>query len=420
MHNDPGSIEPNEPRRDSRRGPSASRLTRRAALLSAAAGAGLGAGVDRLLGGHSDRIAGAAANTPLVPFYGDHQAGVATPAQEELYFAAFDLVDSSAAGLRRLLRSWTEAAAALTAGRPYEPARRRPAVAPNDPGEAAGLPAARLTLTFGFGPSLFAAGRVRALAGRRPAALRRLPPFPGDQLDARRSGGDLCIQACADDPQVAFHAVHVLSLLASPAAVVRWTQAGFRRPAPQAGGDALPRNLIGFKDGTNNLRIDDPAELQRFVWVQPGDGPAWMTDGSYLIARRIEIEFSSWDRLSLAAQEQTIGRHKLSGAPLSPVPAHAHIRQAGPAANGGERILRRSYNFVSGSAGNGAAPSGELQGGLFFISFVRDPRRQFIPLQRRLAANDELAAFTLPTGSAIFACPPGARAGGFVGEGLFL
>jgi deferrochelatase/peroxidase EfeB len=54
----------------------------------------------------------------------------------------------------------------------------------------------------------------------------------------------------------------------------------------------------------------------------------------------------------------------------------------------------------------------------FFICFQRDPRRQFIPIQRRLAASDALNRHTLHTASAIFACPPGARRGGFVGEGL--
>ena len=38
-------------------------------------------------------------------------------------------------------------------------------------------------------------------------------------------------------------------------------------------------------------------------------------------------------------------------------------------------------------------------------------RRQFIPIQRRLADADALAPFTRSVGSAVFAIPPGAGAG---------
>ncbi len=49
---------------------------------------------------------------------------------------------------------------------------------------------------------------------RRPAALADLPRFVGDQLDPARSGGDLSVQACGDDPQTACHAVRQLARLA--------------------------------------------------------------------------------------------------------------------------------------------------------------------------------------------------------------
>ncbi len=372
----------------------------------------LGVGVERALTDGPTAVAGA---DPLsVPFHGEHQAGIATPAQEQLYFASFDVGRSSAVEVRRLLERWSEAAAVLTEGRRYRPSTRSATGTPSDPGEAVGLPAARLTLTFGFGPGLFEPSRPLGSIAR-PAALQPLPAFAGDQLDASRSGGDLCVQACADDPQVAFHAIHVLSLLAAPTAVLRWSQDGFRRATSADGAPRLPRNLIGFIDGTNNVRPNDPRALERFVWVQPGDGPAWMAGGSYLIVRTIEIQFSSWDRLTLALQEQTVGRHKLSGDLLGVVPPHAHVRQARPSSNGGQRILRRGYNYSSPAT----LAQGQVSGGLFFIAFVRNPSRQFVPLQRRLASSDALSAFTLHIGSAVFACPPGPRPGGFVGEALF-
>jgi hypothetical protein len=62
-----------------------------------------------------------------------------------------------------------------------------------------------------------------------PEQLIELPHFPGDELEPQRTGGDLCIQACSDDPQVAAHAVHNLTRLAIGTAVVRWHQQGFGR-----------------------------------------------------------------------------------------------------------------------------------------------------------------------------------------------
>ena len=191
---------------------------------------------------------------------------------------------------------------------------------------------------------------------------------------------------------------------------------------------------MGFKDGTDNIRAEDSEAMDQFVWVQSSDGPQWMTGGSYLIARRIQILFDVWDATSLEGQERVIGREKLSGAPLgakdeydpvdlvaktngSPtIPTDAHVRLASPNYNDGQRILRRGYSYSEPPEPG----SGQIDAGLFFICFQRNPQRQFIPLQRRLAESDALNHHTLHTASAVFACPPGAKQGGFVGEGLFV
>ena len=177
-----------------------------------------------------------------------------------------------------------------------------------------GLSPARLTITFGFGAGLFIKdGQDRyGLAAKRPAALVDLPKFPGDQLVDARTGGDLSVQACADDPQVAFHAIRQLSRLAYNVAQIRWVQTGF---TANFNAKETPRNLMGFKDGTNNPSVNDPKLMNQFIWV--GDeGPDWMRGGSYMVVRRIRIALEHWDRMNLAFQEQTVGRHKYSGAPL--------------------------------------------------------------------------------------------------------
>ena len=146
---------------------------------------------------------------------------------------------------------------------------------PDDTGEAIGLPAAGLTITFGFGPSLFRdQGKDRfGLAARQPAALRRLPHFPADNLDPARSDGDLCVQACADDPQVAVHAVRNLARIAFGRAALRWSQLGFGRTSTTSTSQTTPRNLFGFKDGSHNIKAEQPDDLDTHVWVKPGPIP---------------------------------------------------------------------------------------------------------------------------------------------------
>jgi deferrochelatase/peroxidase EfeB len=421
--------------------PAWSKLTRRG-VLSGAALFGIGAGLDHVIAKSPHEISAkpssgeGAASTGSVPFYGTHQAGVATAAQDYLSFAAFDLTSEAVEDLRGILQQWTAAAASLTAGQPYQPASQEPGQPPADTGEAIGLDPAQLTITVGFGPGLFGTpGHDRfGLAHLRPPMLRPLPPFQGESLDPESSGGDLCVQACANDPQVAFHAIHLFSRIASSAASLRWSQLGFGRTSSTSHAQATPRNLMGFKDGTDNIRSEDTGEMNDYVWVQPTDDPAWMAGGTYLIARRIKILFDVWDSASLEGQQRTIGRDKLTGAPLGSkseydpvelsatapdgellIPDNAHIRLANPQNNDGQRILRRGYSYSEPVEPG----SGQIDAGLFFIAFQRSPDRQFIPLQRRLAVSDALNHHTLHTSSAIFACPPGASPGGFVGDMLF-
>jgi deferrochelatase/peroxidase EfeB len=358
-----------------------------------------------------------------VPFYGSHQAGITTPQQEGTYAAAFDLAIGGRAELRDLLRAWSQAAARMTRGLPSVPLSDRPHSPPEDSGEALSLPPARLTITFGFGPTLFVKhGHDRfGLAASRPRALAQIPRMPGDALEAQLIGGDLFVQACSDDTQVSFHALRTLIRLAEGAAVVRWRQLGFGRTARTSRSQQTPRNLQGFKDGTDNILLEDTAALRRYVWI---DSPSWVRGGTYVVVRRIRMLLEEWDRASLSDQERTIGRRKLSGAPfgahhehdpvrLRKLPLDSHVRLSHPDANQGIRILRRGYSFSDGID----ARSGQLDAGLLFISFQRDPD-QFTTIQNQLAAGDRLNEFVRHVGSAVFVCPPGARPGGYVGETL--
>lgn len=371
----------------------------------------------------------AAASTPLLvePFHGSHQAGIVTPQQTHTYFLALDLLTTKRDDVVQLLRTWTDAASGMARGKPVQRL---------DSSEALDLTPSRLTVTFGFGPGLFQKdGHDRyGLAAQRPAALIDLPVFNGDQLVPERTGGDLSVQACADDPQVAFHAARQLARLAGAAAQVRWAQTGFlSRPA----NGGTPRNLLGFKDGTQT-----PKAISKVVWVG-SEGPDWMQGGSYAVVRRIRMALEHWDRTDIDFQEETIGRHKMSGAPLglkdefaplgldrmdkdeNPViPEGAHVRLANAASNSGAEIFRRGYSYNDGV--NFTAERWppwrqgmEYDAGLFFLCYQRDPRTGFVRIFETMAKLDMLNQYVTHTGGALFACPGGVRMGEFIGQRLF-
>ena len=421
------------------------KVSRRGLIGGGAAAAGVAGAfiAGRAADSATTDVADGDSTAPPYPFRGEHQAGIVTPAQDRLHFAAFDVTTDSRDELVTLLQAWTAAAERMTQGDPAGPVGPTEGAAnlpPDDTGEAIGLPAAGLTITFGFGPGLFvdADGRDRfGLADRRPSALRDLPHFPGDLVEDARSRGDLCIQACAQDPQVAVHAIRNLARIGFGTVAVRWSQLGFGRTSTTSTSQSTPRNLFGFKDGTANVKAEEAEALEEFVWVQDGDSADgagdWLTGGSYLVARRINMTIEVWDRQPLADQEGFVGRTKDTGAPLSGgqeftepdftmpghegpvIPVDAHVRVVHPDKNDGARMLRRGYNFVDGSDALGG-----LDAGLFFIAFVRDPDRQFIPLQNRMAKNDALVEYLKFTSSAIFAVPPGVGPGEYVGQALFV
>ncbi|MGZ4162905.1 MAG: iron uptake transporter deferrochelatase/peroxidase subunit [Tumebacillaceae bacterium] len=370
----------------------------------------------------------------ILPFYGKYQQGITTPQQDFLYFAAFDVTAKRASEVRELFQVWSDAAANMTQGRLVGIETNNPHLPPVDTGEAVGLTTSKLTFTFGVGATLFMKDGVDrfGLAGKRPAALADIPTFKGDNLQEEWSGGDIGVQVCANDPQVAFHAIRNLIRLSRGVAAIRWSQSGFQRTQQAAAEPGTARNLMGFKDGTGNPDASDKSAMNDIVWVQPSEGPAWMSNGSYMVVRRVRMRIEEWDRSTLSDQEATFGRSRNSGAPLGqekefdpldlekkgadgkpmiPADSHAALAHMG----GKVKILRRGYSYT-----NGIDPkTGQLDAGLFFIAYQRDPRKQFVPIQKALAAQDALNEYIEHVGSAVFACLPGASQGGYIGQSLF-
>ncbi|KKC46565.1 deferrochelatase [Paenibacillus sp. D9] len=398
-----------------------SKVSRRDFLkLSAVAGAALalgGGGAGAVLSALGQKKASAEASQETA-FYGPNQAGIATPQQTYMYLASFRILDIGRAGLIAMLKEWTRFSD-LSASGGYRQSSGNGLLPPADTGETMDLGAAGLTITYGFGTSFFLdRGSDRfGIASRKPLYLEEIPRMPKDHIEEGFKGGDIVVQICANDQQVAFHALRNLIRLATGSAVVNWTEEGFIS-APEG---KTPRNLFGFKDGTANSLHQTPQGYDEVLWAGTEE-PDWMKGGSYLAYRKIRMLLEVWDRSSLQAQEDTFGRSKDSGAAygskgeFDPVvkaelPADSHVRLA---KDSGQSIHRRAYSYT------GAIDSrtGQLDAGLLFLSYQRNPSKQFIPMLRMMQSRDKLNEYTQHIASAMYACPGGIREGQYIGQAL--
>ena len=325
-----------------------------------------------------------------VKFYGKYQSGITTDLQKHIYFVVLTINKMSVSDVKEMFKTWTNYSVHLMNGEPVKELGQNKMLPSPDTGETIGIDANHLSLTFGISPSFF---EKVGLEKYKPELLKDLPHFPKDQLDIQYTGGDICIQACSDNPQVNFHAI---------------------------------RNLFSFKDGTGNPSIHNQTELDKYVFIQDG----WAKNGSYLVVRRIQMLLETWDRTALGEQEATFGRYRHSGAPLGKekefdefdrnikdkngeklIEDESHVSLAKQAKS---NLLRRSYSYSDGIN----EQTGAFDAGLLFLSFQRAPE-QFIKIQSKMGAQDKLNEYITHRGSGIFLCLPGIQEGGYLGEALF-
>ncbi|MGQ4332701.1 iron uptake transporter deferrochelatase/peroxidase subunit [Streptomyces hayashii] len=400
-------------------------VTRRK-LLGTAGATGLVLGAAGAAAGYAAAPAQAAPLSSIgsaqAMFHVKHQPGITQGLQARGHLVAFDLTPG--AGRKEaaaLLRRWSETARRLMAGE---------AAAHGDTDVARDAGPSSLTITFGFGNSFFAR---TGLEKQRPVALDPLPDFSSDHLDKARSNGDLWVQIGADDALVAFHALRAIQKDAGSAAKVRWQMNGFNRTPGATAHPMTARNLMGQMDGTRNPKTTDSDFDERiFVPASGTKDPAWMANGSYAVVRRIRMLLDDWEKLSLTAQEQVIGRRKADGAALSGgtettemdlektdangdlvVPINAHARISRPDQNGGAAILRRPFSYH-----DGIDPDGTPDAGLLFVCWQADPLRGFVTVQRKLDRGDALSQYIRHESSGLFAVPGGAAEGEYVGQRL--
>jgi len=421
--------------------PTAPNVSRRAFLTgSAAVGA---AAVVGGLGGVAIAAAAPEERGPritipgYIPFGGDHQAGIVSPArpQTAAMFVALDAVVGSRPELITTLAELTTRIRRLADG--WAPEAGDQLFPPPDSGIlGASVGPSDLTITVAFGASLF--DDRFGLTSKRPTQLTKMPFFPNDRLQPALSHGDLMLQICATDEASCVHALRYLMAGSRSSLVVKWLIHGFQqRPGgglETGGTTATPRNLLGFKDGTANPAATDPAVMDDIVWVGNDDGePDWTVGGTYMVVRPIRMFVERWDRTALSEQEGIIGRTKRTGAPLGlarehddpdyasdpkgdRIPVDAHIRLANPRTPGSERsrILRRGYSYS-----RGFDEAGLLDEGLMFVCFQRDLEAGFVTVQDRLS-GEPLEEYIQTVGGGYFFVPPGVRTSdGILGGSLF-
>ena len=346
-----------------------------------------------------------------ISFYGEHQAGITTPMQKNIYFVVLDLHSTDKEEVIQMFKDWTDYSSKLVDGELVKKDGSNALLPPSDTGETVGLNPYRLTLTFGVSADFL---KKMGLEKKRPKEFRDLPPFPKEQLQEKYTGGDIVIQACADDEQVAFHAVRNLVRKARNTITMKWSQSGFA-----AIGDRMstPRNLFGFKDGTANVTKEK--DFDKVIWTDSDD---WMKGGTYMAVRRIQMFLETWDRTNLQEQENTFGRYKESGAPfgktdefdevdLALLPVDSHVRLAKEV---NKPIYRRSYSYSDGIV----EKTGQFDTGLLFLAFQKNPD-SFVKVQTNLGAEDKMNEYVTHIGSGLFACFAGVKKGEYLGQKLF-
>jgi len=346
-----------------------------------------------------------------ISFYGEHQAGITTPMQKNIYFVVLDLHSTNKEEVIKTFKDWTDYSSKLVDGELVKKDGSNALLPPSNTGETVGLNPYRLTLTFGVSADFL---KKMGLEKKRPKEFRDLPPFPKEQLQEKYTGGDIVIQACADDEQVAFHAVRNLVRKARNTVTMKWSQSGFA-----AIGDRMstPRNLFGFKDGTANVTKEK--DFDKVIWTDSDD---WMKGGTYMAVRRIQMFLETWDRTNLQEQENTFGRYKESGAPfgkkdefdevdLDLLPVDSHVRLAKEV---NKPIYRRSYSYSDGIV----EKTGQFDTGLLFLAFQKNPD-SFVKVQTNLGAQDKMNEYVTHIGSGLFACFAGVKKGEYLGQKLF-
>jgi putative iron-dependent peroxidase len=158
------------------------------------------------------------------------------------------------------------------------------------------------------------------------------------------------------------------------------------------------RSIIGFVDGTEN-----PVGRKAVNFTIVGDEDPDFSGGSYVLVQKYLHNMTAWNSLSVEAQEQVIGRKKLSDIELddSVKPSNSHSALTTITTAEGEEVKILRDNMPFGRPG-----AGEF--GTFFIGYARSPEPMEQMLENMFVGKppgnyDKLLDFsTAVTGSLYF------------------
>ncbi len=213
------------------------------------------------------------------------------------------------------------------------------------------VPDGKLTCVVGIGSDAW----DRLYDGPRPAELHPFVPLDGATHAAPATPGDVLFHLRAQQMDLCFEmATQLMIKLAGAVTVVDEVQ-GFKY--------FEMRDLMGFVDGTENPAGDDAA-----VAVTVGDSDPDFAGGSYVVVQKYFHNMDAWNSLTTEAQENVIGRTKLSDIEFDDdvKPSNSHVALNVIEDENGEQLQILRNNMPFGHVG-------AKEFGTYFIGYSATP-----------------------------------------------
>jgi porphyrinogen peroxidase len=213
------------------------------------------------------------------------------------------------------------------------------------------VPEGKLTCVVGIGSDAF----DRLYDGPRPTELHPFVPLNGATHSAPATSGDLLFHLRAQQMDLCFEmATQLMTALAGAVTVVDEVQ-GFKY--------FEMRDLMGFVDGTEN-----PSGTDASVAVTVGENDPEFAGSSYVVVQKYLHDMTSWNALPTEAQENVIGRTKLTDIEMSDEvkPSNSHVALTVIEDENGEQLQILRNNMPFGHAG-------AKEFGTYFIGYSASP-----------------------------------------------
>lgn len=213
-------------------------------------------------------------------------------------------------------------------------------------------PEVGLSCVIGIGHDLWR----RLGMGATPAGLHPFAEIAGVHR-APSTPGDILLHIRAARPDFCFELARQIMARLGPVSTVADETQGFKF--------FDNRDLLGFVDGTEN-----PEGEARAAAVLIGAEDQAFAGGSYVVVQKYLHDMAKWQAMTTEAQEQVIGRHKLSDVELPDAQkasfAHNVLTSITDSDGNALEILRDNMPF-------GSPARGEF--GTYFIGYAREPGR---------------------------------------------